>query len=151
MHLDYSRRKTKNGILFPKLFWPIVRKKIEAEGQEFSNWLSTQFFKQNLFSDVGAVRIQVGRNNWDLKTYRKSHKIHSSLWLVRFDAHWPALGTNVGSLSCFCFCLEKTSFEALWKCHILKISVTCLRVHQIKNLGQSKYILRIFLKGTHNI
>ena len=46
---------------------------------------------------------------------------------------------------------QKTSFEGLWKCHILKISITCPRVRQIQDLGKSKYKLRIFSKRTHNI
>ena len=32
---------------------------------------------------------------------------------------------------------QKTSFEALRKCHILKISITCPRICQIQDLGQS--------------
>ena len=46
---------------------------------------------------------------------------------------------------------QKTSFEALWKCHIQKIFITCSRVHQIQDLGQSKYKLRLFSKRTHGI
>ena len=138
----------KNVPVIEILFWgwrPTIFKTFEYTNFFFRQWKKAiQFLKQNLFSDVRVVKIQVGKNNWYLKIYRKSQKIHSSSWLVRFDAHWPALGTNVGSLSFFCFCLQKTSFEASWKCHILKISVTCLRVHQIQNLGQSKYKLRIF-------
>ena len=48
-----------NGILFPKFFWPTVRKngssdrdiflKFEAEGQEFAKNLSVLFSKQNVF------------------------------------------------------------------------------------------------------
>ena len=45
----------------------------------------------------------------------------------------------------------KTSFEALWKCHIRKISITCSRVRQIQGLGQSKYKLRLFSKRTYEI
>ena len=33
---------------------------------------------------------------------------------------------------------QKTSFEALWKCHLQKIFITFSRVHQIQDLGQSK-------------
>ena len=39
---------------------------------------------------------------------------------------------------------QKTSFEALWKCHLLKLFVTCSRVRQIQYLGQSKYKLALF-------
>ena len=46
---------------------------------------------------------------------------------------------------------QKTSFEALWKCHIQKIFITCSRVRQIQDLGQSKYKLRLFSKRTHGI
>ena len=42
-----------------------------------------------------------------------------------------------------------TSFEALWKCHIQKIFITFSRVHQIQDLGQSKYKLRLSSKRTH--
>ena len=42
---------------------------------------------------------------------------------------------------------QKTFFETLLKCHILKISITCPKVRQIQDLGQSKYKLRIFSKG----
>ena len=34
---------------------------------------------------------------------------------------------------------QKTSFEALWKGRILKISIKCPRVHQIQGLGQSNW------------
>ena len=46
---------------------------------------------------------------------------------------------------------QKPSYEALWKCHIQKIFVTCSRVRQIQDLGQSKYKLRLFSKRTHGI
>ena len=46
---------------------------------------------------------------------------------------------------------QETFFEALWKCHIQKISITCSRVCQILDLGQSKYKLRLFSKRTHGI
>ena len=48
------------------------------------------------------------------------------------------------------FC-QKTSFEALWKCHLLKLFVICSRVRQIQDLGQSKYKLTLFSKRTHRI
>ena len=48
----------------------------------------------------------------------------------------------------FFFC-QKTSFEALWKCHVQKITFS--RVQQIQDLGQSKYKLRPFSKRTHRI
>ena len=50
----------------------------------------------------------------------------------------------------FFFC-QKTSFEALSKCHLQKIFITFSRVRQIQNLGQSKYKLRLFSKRTHGI
>ena len=34
---------------------------------------------------------------------------------------------------------RKTSFESLWRWHLLKISLTCPKVRQIQNLGQSEY------------
>ena len=46
---------------------------------------------------------------------------------------------------------QKTSFEALWKCHFQKIFITFSRVRQIQDLGQSKYKLRLFSKRTHGI
>ena len=46
---------------------------------------------------------------------------------------------------------QKTSFEALWKCHLQKIFITFSRVCQIQDLGQSKYKLRLFSKRTHGI
>ena len=46
---------------------------------------------------------------------------------------------------------QKTSFEALWKCHLLKLFVTCSRVCQIQDLGQSKCKLRLFSKRIHGI
>ena len=46
---------------------------------------------------------------------------------------------------------QKTSFEALWKCHLLKIFVICSRIRQIQDLGQSKYKLTLFSKRTHGI
>ena len=46
---------------------------------------------------------------------------------------------------------QKTSIEALWKCHIQKIFIKCSRVGQIQDLGQSKYKLRFFSKRTHGI
>ncbi len=46
---------------------------------------------------------------------------------------------------------QKTSFEALWKCHLQKIFITCSRVHKIQDLGQLKYKLRLFSKRTHGI
>ena len=48
------------------------------------------------------------------------------------------------------FC-QKTSFEALQKCHLQKIFITFSRVCQIQDLGQSKYKLRLFSKRTHGI
>ena len=91
-----------NSILFPKLFWPAVRKndstdwekllKFEAEGQEFARFLRSQeqlirtvkaknnFEKEyffNLFLEVSqilyirTIMFQIGKNNWDLETYRK--------------------------------------------------------------------------------
>ena len=45
------------------------------------------------------------------------------------------------------FFFQKTSFEALWKCHIQKVFITFSRVRQIQDLGQSKYKLRLFSKG----
>ena len=38
----------------------------------------------------------------------------------------------------------KTSFEALWKCHLQKISITYPRVHQIQDLCSKKYKKGIF-------
>ena len=46
---------------------------------------------------------------------------------------------------------KKTSFEALWKCHLQKIFITFSRVRQIEDLGQSKYKPRLFSKRTHGI
>ena len=46
---------------------------------------------------------------------------------------------------------QKTSFEALWKCHIQKIFLTFSRVRKIQDLGQSKYELRLISKRTHGI
>ena len=46
---------------------------------------------------------------------------------------------------------QKTSFEALWKCHLQKIFITFSRVCQIQDLGQSKYKLIFFSKRTHRI
>ena len=46
---------------------------------------------------------------------------------------------------------QKTSFEALWKCHLQKVFITFSRVRQIQDLGQSKYKLRLFSKMTHGI
>ena len=46
---------------------------------------------------------------------------------------------------------QKTSFKALWKCHLLKIFLTFSRVWQIQDLGQSKYKLRLFSRRTHGI
>ena len=46
---------------------------------------------------------------------------------------------------------QKTSFEALWKCHLLKIFTTFSRVRQIQDLGQSKHKLRLFSKRTYGI
>ena len=46
---------------------------------------------------------------------------------------------------------QKTSFEALWKCHLQKIFITFCRVRQIQDLGQSKYKLILFSKRTHGI
>ena len=48
------------------------------------------------------------------------------------------------------FC-QKTSFEALRKCHLQKVFTTFSRVHQIQDLGQSRYKLRLFSKRTHGI
>ena len=45
----------------------------------------------------------------------------------------------------------KNSFEALWRCLLQKLFLTCLRVHQIQNLGQSEYKTEIFSKRTHKI
>ena len=39
---------------------------------------------------------------------------------------------------------QKTSFEALWKCHLQKVSITCPRVQQIQNLYHKKYKKGIF-------
>ena len=39
---------------------------------------------------------------------------------------------------------QMTSFEALWKCHMQKIFITCSRVHQIQDLGQSELKTEIF-------
>ena len=49
------------------------------------------------------------------------------------------------------FFAHKTSFEALWKCHLQKIFITFSKVRQIQDLGQSKYKLRLFSKRTHEI
>ena len=46
---------------------------------------------------------------------------------------------------------QKTSMEALWKCHVQKIIITFSRVRQIQYLGQSKYKLTLFSKRTHRI
>ena len=91
-----------NGILFPKLFWPTLRKrcfsvregllKFKAEGQEFAKSLrSLEQFIQTVkgqynfwnrilfqlvhggFSDTyKTILIQIGKNNWDLDICRKS-------------------------------------------------------------------------------
>ena len=62
----------------------IKKKKIEAEGREFANSnseRSVQFLQHNAFltcsggfSDLifRTIRIQIGKNNWDLETYRKN-------------------------------------------------------------------------------
>jgi hypothetical protein len=70
--------------------------KFKAEGREFANILrslnrtiyshskrSEQFLKQNAFLNLfleiseieynGTIQIQIGKNNWDLETYRKSY------------------------------------------------------------------------------
>ena len=49
--------------------------------------------------------------------------------------------------------VQWNSFEALQKCHIQKMSITitCYRVPQTHDLGQSNYKLMIFSKRTHNI
>ena len=49
------------------------------------------------------------------------------------------------------FFAQKASFEALWKCHLLKIFITFSKVRQIQDLGQSKYKLRLSSKRTHRI
>ena len=45
--LAFKRCNEKFGILLPKLFWPTVRKKIEAEGREFAKilWSLEQFIQ----------------------------------------------------------------------------------------------------------
>ena len=48
------------------------------------------------------------------------------------------------------FC-QKISFEALWRCHLQIISLTCSRVRQIQDLGQLKYKTEIFSQRTHKI
>ena len=48
------------------------------------------------------------------------------------------------------FC-QKTSFEALRKCHLQKVFIPFSMVRQIQDLGQSKYKLRLFSKRTHGI
>jgi len=48
------------------------------------------------------------------------------------------------------FC-QKSSLEALWKCHLQKIFIIFSRVRQIQDLGQSKYKLRLSSKRTHGI
>ena len=45
----------------------------------------------------------------------------------------------------------KTSFEALWRWHLQKISLTCPRVSQIQDLGKSEQKTEIFSKRTHKI
>ena len=95
---DYSWHR--NGILLPKLSWLTVRKncssdwekllKFQAEGQEFLRSLEHLFEQEkgrkvfekewffNLFLDVsqiwyfGTIQFQIGKNNWDLETCRKS-------------------------------------------------------------------------------
>ena len=46
---------------------------------------------------------------------------------------------------------QNGTFEALWKCHIQKIFISCSRVRQIQDLGHSKYKQRLFSKRTHGI
>ena len=46
---------------------------------------------------------------------------------------------------------RKTSFEALWRWHLQEISLTCPRVSQIHDLGQSEYKTEIFSKRTQKI
>ena len=50
----------------------------------------------------------------------------------------------------FKFFGQKTSFEALWKCHIQKIFITCSRICQIQYLGQSKCNLRLLKKDSQD-
>ena len=73
-------------------------------------------------------------------------------------------GFNSAILSIFPFCQiallnpcikfnffgQKTSFEALWKCHIQKIFITCSRICQIQYLGQSKCNLRLLKKDSQD-
>ena len=69
-----------NGISLPKLFWPTVRKncssdwekllKFEAKDPEFAK----NFRSNSLIYVSRTIRIQVGKNNWGLETYRKNYK-----------------------------------------------------------------------------
>ena len=90
----------KYGILLPKLFWPTVRKKCSKDRENFCNsWLKAQNFEitRTIYSNsersekslvtewfltcswqflrsskLGQLEFKLGRNNWDLETYRKS-------------------------------------------------------------------------------
>jgi uncharacterized Fe-S radical SAM superfamily protein PflX len=88
-----------------------------------------------------------GRNYWDI---RETH-----FWIsctgskLLFCQNW-----KIAKLALLNPCMkfkisfgQKTSFEASWKNHHQKISLTCPRVHQIQDLGQLKYKTEIFSKG----
>ena len=85
-----------NVILFPKLFWRILKKKsidqeknlkFEAEGWEFAKILRSieqiirtekcqyNFWKISKIQYIIAISIQMEKNDWDLEAYRKSLKI----------------------------------------------------------------------------
>ena len=61
MQGNIKKGKYRHDILFPKLFWPIVRKncsndsKFEAEGREFANFLRS--LKQ-------FIQTVIGQNNF---------------------------------------------------------------------------------------
>ena len=106
LHFTVSKKektmlRCMNGILFPKLFWPTVRRncstdiekllKFESELQEFGKFLrsleqfiqSVQFLKQKTFltcswrffrsSTLEQLDLNWKKNNWDLETYRKTN------------------------------------------------------------------------------
>ena len=63
--------------------------KFEAEDWEFAKVLSSQehFIVQwkvrIIFGNIMLRRIQIGKNYWDLETYRRSRKILHNTYLVR--------------------------------------------------------------------
>ena len=85
---------------------------------------------------------------WPKKTLNFMHSFKSAI-LAEWKNCQNGTFEPVHEIQIF-FC-QKTSFEALWKCHLQKIFITFSRVHQIQDLSQSKYKLRLFSKRTHRI